>query len=397
MLDRTLQNSLTGAVIAPQVTVITTHPIQYIAPWFRELALRTDMRLHVIYLRHLDRHAQGRGFSTTFAWDVPLLEGYSSESLQVRVGVPGLRVLFVLWGVFARVPRGVLLVTGWNEPLLIVCLLFARWRGLKLVVRGESNALRKRSSSKRVLHRLLLKLPHAFLCIGRGNRSFYQRNGVPDARLFDGAYFVENERIAKMARETSAQRAALRRTMGTSAADVVLVFCGKHVPFKRPWLLIDAARILRGRGWAVTVLFAGSGDLTDDLKRRAASANVPSYFTGFLNQTELWRAYVPADIFVLPSDTGETWGLVTNEAMLFGLPVAVSDEVGCGPDLVEEGTTGVRFRADPAALADALEPLVADPALRGRMGAAGRDLVQTRYTSARATDGLIGAVRALCK
>jgi len=354
------------------------------------------MQLHVIYLRHLDQRAQGRGFGTNFAWDVPLLEGYSSQSLQLGVGVLGFRAVLALWQALERVPRGVLLVTGWNEPLLAVCLVLARLRGHKLIVRGESNALRRRSAIKRVLHRLLLKLPHAFLCIGSSNRSFYERSGVPAGRLFDGAYFVENYRLASMADEFSAQRPELRRAMRMSEAEIMLVFCGKHVPFKRPWLLIDAAQVLRERGWAVTVLFAGSGELTDHLRQRAADANVPTHFTGFLNQTELWRAYVPADIFVLPSDTGETWGLVTNEAMLFGLPVAVSDEVGCGPDLVQEGTTGVRFHAEPTALADALEPLVADPVLRERMGTAGRDLVQKKYTSARATDGLIDAIRAIC-
>jgi len=394
MVDRVLPLPREG--VRHHVTVITTHPIQYVAPWFRELARRTDMQLHVIYLRHLDQRAQGRGFGTNFAWDVPLLEGYASQSLQLGAKVPGFRSLLALWQALGRAPRGVLLVTGWNEPLLVVCQVFARLRGYKLLVRGESNALRRRSAIKRVLHRLLLKLPHAFLCIGSSNRYFYECSGVPVGRLFDGAYFVENDRLASMADEFSAQRPDLRRAMASSDAEIVLVFCGKHVPFKRPWLLIDAAKVLRERGWAVSVLFAGSGELTDDLRQRAVDANVPTHFTGFLNQTELWRAYVPADIFVLPSDTGETWGLVTNEAMLFGLPVAVSNEVGCSPDLVQEGTTGVRFHAEAGALADALEPLVADPALRKRMGAAGRDLVQTKFTSARATHGLIDAIRAMC-
>ena len=38
-------------------------------------------------------------------------------------------------------------------------------------------------------------------------------------------------------------------------------------------------------------------------------------FAGFLNQSEIPRAYVAADCIVLPSDYGETWGLVVNEAM----------------------------------------------------------------------------------
>jgi glycosyltransferase involved in cell wall biosynthesis len=60
----------------------------------------------------------------------------------------------------------------------------------------------------------------------------------------------------------------------------------------------------------------------------------PASFTGFLNQTEISRAYVAADCLVLPSDHGETWGLVVNEALASGLPCLVSDACGCAEDLV---------------------------------------------------------------
>ena len=66
--------------------------------------------------------------------------------------------------------------------------------------------------------------------------------------------------------------------------------------------------------------------ITDNAKPRAS-------FTGFLNQTEVSRAYVAADCLVLPSDYSETWGLVVNEAMASGLPCIISDRCGCAPDL----------------------------------------------------------------
>ena len=46
-----------------------------------------------------------------------------------------------------------------------------------------------------------------------------------------------------------------------------------------------------------------------------------------------------ADMLVLPSLYTETWGLVMNEAMQFGVPCIVSDRVGCGPDLIRPGDT----------------------------------------------------------
>src|SRR5207244_4458839 len=90
--------------------------------------------------------------------------------------------------------------------------------------------------------------------------------------------------------------------------------------------------------------------------------------TGFLNQSELWKVYVPADAFVLPSTNGETWGLVTNEAMLFGLPVVVSKEAGCCEDLVVQSETGFSFSGGVEELAGAMLKLCSDPQRARIMG-----------------------------
>jgi glycosyltransferase involved in cell wall biosynthesis len=92
------------------------------------------------------------------------------------------------------------------------------------------------------------------------------------------------------------------------------------------------------------LLIVGTGPLEPELRARSETARIPVTFAGFLNQTEIPAAYAAADCLVLPSDYGETWGLVVNEAMACGLPAIVSDRVGCGPDLVTNGETGFRFR-----------------------------------------------------
>ena len=87
----------------------------------------------------------------------------------------------------------------------------------------------------------------------------------------------------------------------------------------------------------------GDGPLRASMEQIVAGAGSPIRFAGFLNQTEMPRAYAASDALVLPSDGGETWGLVVNEAMASGLPAVVSDQVGCGPDLVLPAKTGETF------------------------------------------------------
>ena len=123
---------------------------------------------------------------------------------------------------------------------------------------------------------------------------------------------------------------------------------------------------------------------------------LPATFAGFLNQSEIVRAYAAADCLVLPSDAGETWGLVVNEAMACGIPAIVSDQVGCGSDLVTDGVTGATFpMGDVDALARCLIEFSADPKRLRRMGAAAheqRDFTLFGGTRRRRNDGRHGRI-----
>ena len=381
-----------------KLCVVTTHPIQYIAPWFRALAADPEIALEVIFFRELNAQQQGVGFGQVFQWDVPLRQGYSSKVLDVQPGwrsVPAL--LSRLRKVLMDGQPDAVLITGWNEPGLLAAYPVVRLMGFPILVRGESNALRHRSRLTSVLHRSLLRLVSGVTVIGKANRQFYLNNGVPSGRLFGGAYFVESGRMLAMATAHIGERDLHRRQAGYEVNDFVFCFVGKHVPFKRPLLLVEAAGLMRAKGWPVKLHFAGSGELTELIRQRAEALQVPVHFTGFLNQTELWQAYVPADAFVLPSTNGETWGLVTNEAMLFGLPVIVSDQVGCAADLVRQGETGYVFTGEAEGLAGAMESMLKNRAQMQSMGERARQLVLDSYSMPVATQGLKAALQAVCR
>jgi glycosyltransferase involved in cell wall biosynthesis len=130
--------------------------------------------------------------------------------------------------------------------------------------------------------------------------------------------------------------------------------------------------------------------------RAAASGeNLPVSFAGFLNQGEMSRAYAASDALILPSDHGETWGLVVNEAMACGLPAYVSDQVGCHPDLILPGETGRVFPlGDTSTLADLLESDLNEPGRLNRMGARAREHVQ-RFNFAAVVTGIRKALESV--
>src|SRR5690606_24227768 len=119
----------------------------------------------------------------------------------------------------------------------------------------------------------------------------------------------------------------------------------------------------------------------------------PVCFSGFLNQSEITAAYAASDCLLLPSDSGETWGLVVNEAMACGLPALVSDQVGCAVDLVTPGVTGDVFGCgDVDALARLLARHGADRAGLARMGLAAQDRVVGGYNFERVVEGAMTAL-----
>jgi glycosyltransferase involved in cell wall biosynthesis len=384
--------------VRTRLAIVATHPVQYHAPWFRALAARPELEVKVFFAQLPDPAAQGIGFGRELSWDLPLLDGYPWERL------PNSRARPQLGGFLASsTPEvgehlrafapGAALLTGWNQLPLLQALVACERLGVPRLVRGESNALKPRSPLVRLLHRQLLRRFDVFLAIGVANAAFYSANGVPPERQVPCPYFVDNERFARQAELLAASRGALRREWGIPEAAFCVAFAGKLVPKKRPSDLLAAAALARRDAPNLHVLVVGTGELEPALREQAAALDVPVTFAGFLNQTEIAEAYVAADVLALPSDHGETWGLVVNEAMACGRPAIVSDQVGCAPDLVHEGTTGLAFPCgDRDTLAARIGAMAGNPELSREMGRNAQGLVRAEYSIERACDAVVRAV-----
>lgn len=386
----------------PRVLWVATHPIQYQVPLFQAVERAGVLDFEVVFIQRLNPQQQGVGFGVAFEWDIPLLEGYRwrmAEGVAGRGGLEGFaatRLQHPVQGL-RRARPDVLVLSGWHAWPLVQLLLAARCLGIPVVMRGEANALRKRPLRARAAHRVLLALCRAFLCIGKGNEAFYRGYGVQSSRLFPAPYFVDNARFHAAAQQLELRRDELRARWGIRPDAVCFLYAGKLEPKKRILDLLVALEQACARTPApMHVLVVGTGVLMDEARERAAARGLPVHFAGFLNQTEMPAAYVAADALVLPSDYGETWGLVVNEAMACGRPALVSDRVGCGPDLIVAGQTGDTFPfGDVDALAQRLVDWAQDASRLRAMGARARERVMEGYSVERAVAGLHAAVQAV--
>jgi glycosyltransferase involved in cell wall biosynthesis len=150
--------------------------------------------------------------------------------------------------------------------------------------------------------------------------------------------------------------------------------------------LIEACQLLQKRGIEVDCHFAGDGPDLDALTAQAAAAGLTDrmHFHGRLTRGEIVQLLHSADVVVtpsVPSRDGRREGIpvALMEAMGSGVPVVASDLSGI-PELVENDVCGLLAPPrDVDALADALERLYYDPALRRRLGEAGRDKVVREF------------------
>ena len=363
--------------------LLATHPVQYQVPWYRALANTPGVDLTVFYCMLPDAHQQGTGFGVDFRWDVPMLEGYSHRVLPNVARSPALGRF---GGCNTPAIRGVLqantfdafIISGWGVRSYLQALWACRRAGVPVILRGESNGLKPRPWYIRLVHRMLLSQCSAMLAIGTANAAFYAQNGVPEERIFHGPYCVDNARFEQIARTLAPERPMLREGWHIPPGACVFLYCGKFVEKKRPLDLLRAFTLVHRElpGQTAHLLMVGDGPLRAECEQFTREAGLPVSFAGFLNQAEIPKAYVASDCLVLPSDYGETWGLVVNEAMACGRPAIVSDRVGCHPDLVVPGKTGAVFPfKNTEALADVLTELTKRPDRRQEMGKTARDLV----------------------
>lgn len=176
-----------------------------------------------------------------------------------------------------------------------------------------------------------------------------------------------------------------RRSLGIGDDEVAVGFLGRLVKEKGLDVFAEVLKDLRRRGVPHKVLVVGKGPAQAWFEREAPGA----IFAGFQSGNDLGRAVASMDVFFNPSVT-ETFGNVTTEAMAAGVPVVAANATGT-MDLVDEGETG--YLIDPADItgyADAIARLVADPALKQRLGAAGHAKA-TRYRWETANQAVIDA------
>jgi glycosyltransferase involved in cell wall biosynthesis len=368
------------------VLLVSSHPVQYATPVYRLMAEHPRLEILVAYCSLGGAVESDPEFLTQSAFDGTAPEGYPWVLLPNRSPRPGLGTFFEVLnpgvdGLLGRRRFDCCVVFGYAYATLALAVLSARARGIATILGTDAIYLDAREGQqwKRLVKRIVLPVIYrsaeVVIVPSTAAREFVSSRGFPRERVVVTPYVVDNNAIASIA--AASDRASIRRAWQVPEEATVVGFCGKFISRKRPGDALKAFALAQARN--SHLIMVGDGPMRERLCSEARELDIAdrTHFLGIVKLSELPRVYAACDLVVVPS-WHEPWGLVVNEAMVCGRPIAASDRVGAAHDLVRQGETGFIYPCgDVEALARILRAALADRARLRRMGEAARRRMET--------------------
>lgn len=335
-----------------KLAILTSHPIQYQAPLFRELAKNPEINSTVFFCSKQGiSKKKDPGFGIDFKWDIPLLDGYNYKFLKNFSPFPNVDNFWGLinpgiWNEIKKSNFDALLINGYANLSSWIGLITGWLTRTPILFRGETllsktNYWFKEKIKYLILSNLLKKVK-ACLPIGILSKDFYLHFGLTEDRLFMTPYTVDNDYFLQQAQFWKSKKEQIKKEIGITNDSPIILYSAKLIKRKRPMDLLKAFEDISEKAM---LIFVGDGALRQILEKHAQEKDIKNvFFLGFKNQSEISKYYAVADIFVLPSSF-EPWGLVINEAMCFGLPVITTEETASSRDLVKNRENGFVYRA----------------------------------------------------
>ena len=360
-----------------KVAIVAPTCFYYQVPLFWALAAhpRIDLTVYFCSDEGLLGHDVLKAYGAEGSWgsEEELLQGYDSKLMRNHspfatylsslVGLVNLGI----WGEIRRERPDAVVIMSWMNPTwwlaVLACLRFR----IPFLYMTDANVTAESEKTlliswvkKIVLGKVLFPLTTGFLCAGTANRQLYRYYGVLDRKLVPFAYSWGYDALAKASENLKSARARVRVELGLPEESFVILYVGRLSEEKRPFDLLQAYESVALPD--KSLLIAGDGYLRESLQDYVSEHDLDGVkLFGFQNRESILKFYAVADVLVLPS-IQETWVIVVSEALCFGLPAIVSDQVGSGMDLVSHGWNGFKYAGvDVEALASHIKFLAELP------------------------------------
>ncbi len=250
-------------------------------------------------------------------------------------------------------------------PTGMICIAYCRMRKIPYILQSEGGLPKNGKGFLEKVKTHFLKGAPLYLS-GMGKKwEYFSYYGARPERIKQYPFASIHERDLISAPPDENEKKKIRQMLNIPYERMVL-YVGRMIQIKGIDVLIQACKSI---GNDTGVYFVGGAIpewLTDADKKYAESENF--HFIAHTDFHTLKQFYLAADILVLPT-RGDTWGLVINEAMTYGLPVITTKRCVAGVTLIEEGVNGYLVENEaPGAMRERIEYLLGNPDIRKKMG-----------------------------
>lgn len=325
-----------------RVAVVTNCIPPYRFPIFR--ALSKDPSLSLCIFVSLPLEASSELAREHLHLERPLTLNVSMGTRHVEVGTRQKEAvplpIGLIWSLMRFRPD--VIVSGDFGPRSLLCWFAARAAGAKFLIWSEEirSSARGRSSLQRALRRFLMPRADGFFAWGEPARDYLSSSGVELDRISVVPQAIDIDEWNRL--RPQLPKSSLRAELGLS--NIAFLLVGRLVErkgidrFIRSWAALPSSMTSKA-----TALIVGAGELEAELSTLALRLGAQNLvFKGSLTPAELAKYYTACDVFVFPS-LEDVWGMVVNEALLFGMPVLGSIHAGAVQQLVHGEETGMTF------------------------------------------------------
>lgn len=275
-------------------------------------------------------------------------------------------------------------VVAVNAYAMLYASLALRWAGIRapLVVTWHSTLVQgAKEQAKMLFYRPFFWSADCLVFVAEAQRKHWLARMVSARRnevIYNGVDTAHWEPLGPE------ERRRVRVALGFADDDYVIGLSAVLRPEKNHLQLVEAIAALRRRGVRARALMIGDGPMRGAVEERARRLGVAADIAITGLQQEVRPFVAACDTVALTSFT-EAFSLAGIEAMALGKPL-VHSEVGGAAEMVRPGRNGFLYPVgDTGALVERLATL-ADPAMRGRMGARAREAVEAHFSEAAMVD-----------
>lgn len=282
---------------------------------------------------------------------------YLSESKSHKdLLLSGIR--FVLTAKYDR-----LILHTWYTQTQICLIILLRILNRKYWIETDGNSIDNNENSlKRRFKQWIFGGAEGFYSSSKSSDDYFVHYGIDRSKIHRYTFtsISEADVLPKIVEPSEKQE--IRKKLGIQPDAKMVLAVGRFIQVKGFDILIKAS----SPDWHV--YFVG-GEATDEYHqlRRDMKLEESVHFVSYCSKSELSCYYKAADVFVLPT-RGDSWGLVINEAMSFGLPVITTDHCGAGLEVLDHQDITIVPSDNVDELHHSISLLLEDKGLSNRIG-----------------------------